>query len=648
MTTSTDNSKNSNITKVTVKTPSPIRTEAVVPIAIIFLAIGLYVHFFFDSHIRKAIEWTSTYIHGAEVNVGSVKTSFLGGSFSLKDLEVTDKEQPARNLIQIGEIKFQFLWDALLRAKFVVEDAGVDNIQIYSPRKTPGYVRPPEPPSDKPSAMAELEKKVLNQTQNEFSGSPIGDLASLLEGSSGDDILKNIQGELKAESTIKALQAELKEKEKLWKERIEKFPKKDEFEALAKRAKELKFNSKDPKQFAADLKEASRIVKEAEQKIDYVKNSSTELKGDINKYNTEFSQIDDLIKQDIKDLEDRLKIPNLDVKDFSKNIFGKMFSDKLVSVQKYMEVGRKYMPPPKDPNEKKAREIIPPPRGSGQNYQFPITTGYPVFWLKVASISSVANEGGFSGNVKGELTNLTSSPEAIGKPAILDLKGDFPNSKIFNTELKITIDHVKIPTESLMLAVGSFPLSDMSLVDSKSLSLKVKSADGSSGLNIKLQEQALDISLKNEFKSVNYDLTAPSKNVSEAVGTVLSKIPVITLNAGASGTWSKLNFFLNSNLGTELSLGFSRYLQAKIDEKKKELRALIDSRISTEREKLTSQYNNLKAKFDSELESKKAEVEKAKDDVKAQTSNKDSAQGAALKSLEEKGKKLLKGFKLKK
>ena len=640
------NTQSTEPTKIK-KAPGPIRTGAVVPVTIVFIATALYVHFLFDSHIRKAIEWTASYVHGAEVNVSAINTSFLGGSFKLNGLQVTDKTNPTQNLIQIDEIRFQFIWDALLRAKFVVSDSGIDGIQVYSPRKKPGYVRPPEPPSDKPSAMAELQNKILSQTQDEFSGNAVGDLASMLGGASGDDILKNIQGELKAEATIKALQSELKEKEKLWKDRIQNLPNKAEFDDLAKRAKNLKFNSKDPKQFAADLKEASKIAKEADQKIDLVKSASTDFTGDINKYKTELSQIDDLVKQDVKDLESRLKIPNLDTKDLSKNIFGSMFASKLVSIQKYMELGRKYMPPPKDPNEAKARELIPPPRGSGKNYRFPITTGYPLFWLKNATISSKANKGGFSGNLNGSLTNVTTNPKAVGKPAILDVKGDFPNSKIFNTALKVVVDHVNTPTESLEFSVGSFPLAGINLASSDSLKLTMKSAVGSTNLNVKLQERNLDIKLNNEFSSVDYDLAAPSKNVQEAVSTILAGVPKITLNAGATGTWSKINFILNSNLGSELSRGFNKYLQSKIDEKRKQIQDLINSRIKGEKDKLTAEYNKLKGQIDSALSDKKAEVEKAKNAVKSETGDKNSPKDNVQKSLKEKGEKLLKGFKFK-
>ena len=95
------------------KPTGPIRTGAVVPSLIFLALIYGYFFFFFDGHLRRGIEFAATRIHGAEVDVGSVHTSFLHASFRLNDLEVTDKEHPERNLVQVGEIHFAALWDAL-------------------------------------------------------------------------------------------------------------------------------------------------------------------------------------------------------------------------------------------------------------------------------------------------------------------------------------------------------------------------------------------------------------------------------------------------------------------------------------------------------------------------------------------------------
>ncbi len=626
------------------KVKGPIRTEAVVPISIIFLITFIYFHFAFDMNLKSLIEWGGTYVHGAEVNVSSLRTSFIGGSFSLKGLEVTDKEMPARNLVKLGEIRFHFLWDALLRAKFVVADAGIDGIEIYSPRKSPGYVKPPEPPQA--SGLAANDQKVLDQTKT-TEGQADGGLdqvSKMIEGGSDGNVAADIRGNLKSEARIKELEAELKEKEKVWQERLSKLPQKEEFSALVNRAKALKFDTKNPKEFASDIKEIGKIKKEADEKISTFKTMSKDLKADVDKYNEAFRSIDDLVKQDMKDLESQMKLPNLESGDLSNSIYGKMFGGKLVALQRYMLLVRKYMPPAKDKNAKQDEALLPHARGAGKTYRFKVTTGYPLFWLKHSSISSEPTSEGFAGKVKGSLTNVTSDPTFVGKPAVLDVAGDFPKSDIHNTQLKVTIDHVNEPKEMLELRVGHFPVYEKALLSGSSVGLTVKKASGSSVMSAQLVDRNVNLELRNEFKQIDYDLKANSKTVKEALTSILAGIPVITLNATASGSWDHLSLHLNSNLGSELSQGLKKYVQARIDQMRAKIKDSIESKIKPQKDKLSGDFNKLKGQTDDSLKSRSKELDQAKNDVDG--AEKTGGGGGTKKDkLKKEGLKLLKGFK---
>jgi len=88
-------------TKPVKKPPGPIRTGALVPSLIVIGIFWAYFFFFFDAHLRAGIEFGASRIHGAEVNVGRVITSFWRASFEMNDLEVTDKEKPEQNLVKV-------------------------------------------------------------------------------------------------------------------------------------------------------------------------------------------------------------------------------------------------------------------------------------------------------------------------------------------------------------------------------------------------------------------------------------------------------------------------------------------------------------------------------------------------------------------
>src|SRR5690606_12760869 len=231
-------------------------------------------------------------------------------------------------------------------------------------------------------------------------------------------LLKNIQSDLKAEAKIKQLESELKAKEADWKSRFDSLPQKEEFDRIAREIKAVDLKTKNPVELAANIKKVSDLVKEADQKVDSIKGAGKDLKKDVAHYSSEIKGIDDLVKQDIKDIEKRLNLPDFETGDFSKALFTKMIASRLGSLQKYMSVARQYMPPPNKAGQQ-SDAIVPPARGQGRNYRYPVTTGYPLFWLKKATISSKSSAEGFSGDLAGQLTDVTTDPAIVGRPMIL-------------------------------------------------------------------------------------------------------------------------------------------------------------------------------------------------------------------------------------
>ncbi|MBK8203699.1 MAG: TIGR03545 family protein [Bdellovibrionales bacterium] len=458
------------------KVKGPLRLEAVVPVTIICVCAGLYFSFLFDSHLRFLIEFTGTHIHGAEVNVGRVKTSFLGGSFRLSELQVTDKEDPSRNLFSIGEIRFGFLWDALLRAKFVVEEASIVDIQAFSPRLKPGKILPVEVSVNdgKSPALAKLESGILDQTKKEFEGNLLSDLANIIEGADPTAQIKNLESDLKSNLKIKELETNLKEKQALWDARIKALPRSDELKDFETRVKAIKVDTKDPITFAASIGEIQSLVKEADQKIKSVKEASDGVNNDLKTIDTAFKDLDQVIKQDIQDLEKHFKIPQIDVGDFSKKLFGKMFAAKLVTIQKYITLAREYLPPQKTEEQRKAsadEQIVLAPEAMAK-LPFSRHSRLPSFWLKKASISSEPSPSSeYSGRVKGELLDLTSNPAQIGKPTVINFEGDFPKQMLMGLVTKITLDHTTDnPKETMQASIASFPVQPQNFQTARKLS----------------------------------------------------------------------------------------------------------------------------------------------------------------------------------
>jgi uncharacterized protein (TIGR03545 family) len=637
------------------KKKGPIRTGAVVPTIIFAVIVGVFFVFFFDGVVRRGIEYAGTHIHGAEVDVGRVATSFIHARLEIDDIQVTDKEHPERNLVQLGSIKFQMSWDALLRAKILVDEASILNIQALAERKHKGYVLPPPPPppsekkedKNKPSSLDKVQEEVAQQAAKKYNGNFLGDVAGVLGGSDPKAQLQGLQGQLKSDAKIKEMEKDINDKKAKWDTRIKALPQSKDFQGYNDRIKALKFDAKNPAEFAKNVQEAQKIINEAQDKIKVIDQTQKDLKTDIGTEQQAYKDIDKMINEDIHDLQGKLKLPNIDAKEFSQQLFMAMIEKRLGSLAKYVELARQYAPPKKTKDQKaaaKAENVIPPKRGTGHSYHFPITTGYPLFWLKHAAISSEAGSSEYGGNIKGEIKDLTSDPPFIGRPTLILVKGDFPKQDIQGLDAKITLDHTTdTAKESMVMKVAHFPVAENKLSDSPDVKLALQKASGSSDINATFIDEQLTMDMKNAFTDVKYDVEAKNKMVQDLIDNVLKGIPVVTVNAEIKGSLHDFDVHVNSNLGDELSKGFQKQLQAKIDEAKGQLKKMVDEKIGGNRDKLKADLDNMTGGLTKDVDGKKGDADKM---VKQAQNQLGAQKGGGQKQLEDQGKKLLKGLGL--
>ena len=676
------------------KPKGPFRTGAVVPCLIIVALVWAYFFFFFDTHLRHGLQYVGTHANGAEVDIANVRTSFWKATLEINGIQVTDGTTPKKNKIQIGEMRWAMLWDALLRGKIAIDDASILNIALGVTRAKPGFVLPPDPPSSE-SAFGKLRKQALAQAQEQFSQNVLGDAAGILNGVNPQDQLKTIEGTLKSATRVKELQAELNRKQAEWKDRLAKLPQKQELEDLQKRIKAVKLDHFDnPMQVQQSLQAINTIYNDTNSKIKNVQDTANALNGDVKMYKSTLGDLDKMVKQDIKDLEGRLKLPSLDVKTLSRQIFGPLFLTKVKQAEFYYSKAREYMPPKKTAAEK-AADNPPKPheREKGRNYAFGKPHAYPLFWLKHAALSSKSTKGAdYSGDLVGSLKNVTNDQPTLGLPMIAEFKGDFPQQELHGIDGKITIDHTKEESDDkLEMKVASFPVLGQKLIDSPDVELGFEKATSGANFIAEMKDSAILIKIDSIFqrakagdipadpnaqpepipvssnpsapmqlsdvKSANdllgdtkamaarkstgfLQAIAKSPALNDILNGALSDISKVTLNASVQGPWSALDFNINSSLGQDLASAFDKQIKAKIDEAKARVQALVNAQITEQKAKLEAEFNKQKAQVDAILKDKQAELDKYKGQLdeeknKAVNGQKSKVEDAAKKGLDD-------------
>ncbi len=627
------------------KPKGPIRFEAVIPITIIILVIAGYFKLFFDYNLKKGLEFAGTHANGAEVDIASVRTSFFDASMQIEGIQVTDIENPSMNKIKIGAIKWQMLWDALLRGKIVIHEASILGVEIASKRTSPGTVLPKDPPSE--SKLEKVSSQALENASKEFSGNVFGDIAGLLGGADPKDQLKNLEANLKSEARIKELQAELTGKQKEWKDRIAKLPQDREIQELQTRIKNVKpGNLNNPAELQASIQQITAIVQDANTKYKIIKETTDSFSSDFNKYSQMPKEIEALVQSDIKDLEGKLKIPKLDTDSIAKVLFGPAMLSKLKSAQFYMNKARQYIPPKKTAAaiaEEESKKLKPEQRAKGKNYAFGRPHSYPLFWLQKAALSSKASDSEFSGNMKGELKNLTNDQDLAGSPTTLSFQGDFPKQELFGVHGLLTIDHRgNDPIESLDLGIDTIKIANKDLLKSNDVQIGFKSAEATSKFKIELKGEGVLLSSRTDFQKIDYNVSAKQAILDDLLKKAFHDIPKVGVQANASGPWSALKFSIDTNIAHDLQAAFQKQIQNKIGEAQAQLKALIEGKIGGERAKLMSQFTSQQNQIKGELGAKQAEIEKAKTQV---TDGQNKAGNSQKKAVEDLGKQKLNDLK---
>lgn len=637
------------------KSKGPIRWNAVIPFAIACALVFVYFHFFFDHHLRKGLEWAGYKGVGAEVNIASLETSFWKATLRIQKIEVTDADTPTQNMIEIGDIRFGMSWDALLRAKILVNEAVIENIQFATLRSHPGRVAPPEPPKTGPGLAETLKEQALAETQQKYADNMLGDLAAILGGTDAKAQLSKIEGTLASKQKAEQIAADMKAKQTFWDAKLKSLPQGKDLQALNERLNKVKYKDfKSPQELQASLQELDAIVKQADGYSKLVTTTGQQLEADLKKADSDVHELDGLVKSDVKALETRFRIPSINTKDLSRALFNKYLGKYVAKINRYRAMAEKYLPPKLLHKDKSAEAtdvaVQPHPREKGIVYEFGRQNSYPLLWIKRAAISSQAGMSAKAGNISGEILDITTHQTLVGRPTVAKITGDFPADKVSGVLLKLSLDNTK--PESLVtydLTVGAYPINGTELVASPDVKIALQNAIGKLSVNGDLRAlRDFKMNLNNQFTTASFDVSAKDGTIDSILKKTFASLPVIYLNGTASGLLPAVSFDVSSNIGSELEAGLRKQVEAKIAEARKQVEDYVNKEIAKNREQIDKQLKDLRAQFDTEIKKAQSQLDAQKKQVETKIDQaKKDTESQAKKKLGDEGQKAVDDLKKK-
>ena len=633
---STSNKKKSGI----------IRWNAIIPICVLIALTFVYFHFFFDSNMKSLIEWGGYKALGSEINIAQFNSSFSKGRVEISKIEITDAEKPNFNSIEIASVKFDLNWDALLRLKFVIEEMASEGIQFQSKRAFPGKVAPPPPPSNEPSFTDQLQGKAIDKLSKENSNNILGDVAGFLKSGDINAQLKNIEGTLASKKMAEDMKLKWSSKQTEWDQKIKALPTEKDLASIKTKFEAIKYKDfKTPQELQASVDQFNALKSDVDSKVKIVDTTKNNLNDDLKSVQSDYQNLEKQIKIDIDQIKTRFKIPKLDAGQFAKSLFMQYLTPYTQKLDRYKAMAQKYLPPKyarmldsdKTNDKKKTDDSIQPmPREKGTSYEFPITTGYPLFWIQTVKISSKSNAQTDFGDINGTIKNITSNQRQIGKPTTLNVTGDFRSKNVTGIKANALFNNMKDqPEVDFDFSVANFQIEKLELIKSDDALILIPKANNTLAVSGKtIGFKNYELNFVNDFKNIAFETSAKDQTVNDILKQTFTTISDFDLKASAKGELKDLNMNISSSLGDKLQKAFSGLLQKKIDEVNAQIKAKIDGEIGKIKSDIDKQVSDLKTKFS-------GEVAKAQSQLDGQKKLADDRIALAKKDLENQGKNKL-------
>lgn len=388
--------------------------------------------------IKKAITVTCEKIFEAKTDIQKVDFKFLDSSLKINKIEIANKNDYMKNLVDIGSITVDFDLGQLLKKRFVADELSVLDVNSGTERKTSG-----ELPPKKEKKIKKQKEKTAKQASESKLGKALADKKQLAAGSleknitglfnqfNPETLMQNFSAQLQTPAISKQVQEQVPQIVAKWQAKPAEVQK--TVEDLQKSVNEIvSFDFNSVQNNPLKLKEFIETLDSTYKNIDKVKNDAN---GVLNSFNADIAEADGLrksvqsaVSHDMNFANSEInKIKSLNISDGTKLISG-MFEnvacDVLGKYYPYAQKGVDYIlelkakqasQPKKEKVKKEKKQKYSIKRAPGRDI-FYKQDKVPAFWIKKMA--------GSGPNFFAQASDLASNQDIINKPAKIDFNMD--------------------------------------------------------------------------------------------------------------------------------------------------------------------------------------------------------------------------------
>ncbi len=595
------------------------------------LIILVVTYFFIDRWVESGLEYAAESTVGARVEIENLNITLSPLGLKFSRLQVADPNDPWYNIFETGPVRFVMDPGQLLRGKYILETAEVNDLIVGTKRTTdgslPGSRRQGQRAGTRGTIrFADLAEAALD---NHIVEHPLLDPSLFRSGVNIDSLLKVV--DLHSLTFVETLKVQATAVTAQWPAAM------NDIEVSRKRlaAIDSSIRAINPSALkdVASITSAITTVDQATKGIKEIAGTAdarqAAIRSDIDRISASAGRIDDVAKEDLRKTLSLARLPDLNAMGLAEALLGKQLIANVKRYLSYIDIARAKMA-----EYQGEPEIEAPPRMQGQDIHFPTDRFYPKFWLKNAMISGGTDRAQDTAYLyaKGEVRNISSDQQVTNLPITAELSAS--QGRSLSASVEATIDRRKqTPFDEYRAEVSGLGIGEMRIGSEKFLNGKITGARLGTALTVTIPGDRFDGVADLQFRQVAFSYPGEPANLGERlVRDVLSGVNGFDLKLRGWKTDTGFDVALATNLDEQFSARVKAVLGAELAKIEADLRDRVNAIIDKKRKEFEVLYT-----------AKKAQVEQQLAQYQSLVTEKISLVDAKKKELEERLEKAKKG-----
>lgn len=589
---------------------------------LVLVGIGFAAAFFItDEWVESKIEYEASVLNEAKVELEGFDFNLFSLQMKWDRLQAANSNNTMENTFETGETEFNMqFWPLILGNKVIVDNVRLTGFELATERETDGYFEMPEEEED---AEPGFLYSVVNQVSSEAQKNAEVKFTDVRDDLNVDSLMAkvNIQTPEKVDSLRNGIQRTYSK----WDSTFNNTPIEKEIAIAENTVEAIKIDEiKEPKKAIEAIENIQRLRKQIDSLKTKTENLKSDFEQDYGSTRDEVSQIDNWIEEDYQRALSVAKLPDLDVQNIGKALFGQNLLGDYAAYLEYIAIAREYGN--RLTGDDEDEETIP--RYEGLDYEFSDKYDLPGFWFKNIELSGRTKS---DIGIQGSVTNISSSQVKTGEPVIFDLSGEDDNQ--VSLSLSGEFNYLEeSPRESFNFNYARFTLSKARLSGSDLLPYKLNSGEGELNLDLSIIGRRIDSRIDYLATGISFDFEAagsPKNRIESLIRTAIGSTENIDVTALVDNTEGPLRVRVRSNVDDLFMNALRQTVSQEVENAKRKIEAEVQKQVEGRKEQLAEfkqekeaeiqqRYEELQAKVDEQVkrvEEKREELEKKKKEL---------------------------------